>query len=182
MDRDALIAKIVSEGRDERGVIKRDSVFLLREMDVKPPDISRLFNVSRNAIYKILKDRPDLLPQKNRNEQIRLAPWKDQAEAHKKAAQRSYVSHHIEYMLTNGKGMEEYKLARLRHFYRELGDPQEYVLTYSRNEKPNQWSGSGGWRYERMEDSDGNLIVRTEDDLTEEQKKVFVRPENWKQI
>lgn len=183
MDRVAQIEQIVSRGRDERGAIRPESVFELRGLKVPAAEIAKHFGVSRNAIYKILKARPDLLDQKLKAELMRLSPWKDVDEEHMKMAQRQYVTHHIEYMLTNGQGMEQYKRMRLRHFYKELGEPDlERVLTYDRDAPRNEWSSNGGWVYVPREGSDGDLIVRTSDGLTDEQKKIFVRPPNWESI
>ncbi|MFB7420744.1 hypothetical protein ACFC1L_39875 [Streptomyces sp. NPDC056210] len=185
MDRDALIQQIVSRGRNDKGAIRPEAVFQLLAIDgVKVPQIANAFGVSRNAIYKIVKagEREDLLPQRLRTELMRLSPWKDVETQHWNMAQRQYVAHHIEYMLTNGKGMDEYKISRLRYFWGLLGDPMEVVLTYDRNEPRNQWSSSGGWKYVPREDSDGERIIRTEDELSAEQERIFVRPENWKSI
>jgi hypothetical protein len=180
---DEQIAEKVARGRDDAGHIRPDVVFELRGAKVAVPRIAKEFGVSRNAIYKILRSRPDLLEYKYRNDQVRLSPWKDvDVETHGKSVQRQYVAHHIEYMLSKGVGMDDYKLRKLRYFWKELGDPQDLVLTYNPYEKPNQWSSTGGWRYEPKQDSDGDLIIRTEDPLTEEQKKIFVRPTEWRDV
>lgn len=183
MDKDALVQQIVSRGRNDKGAIRPEAVFQLRGIDgVSVARIAKEFGVSRNAIYKIIDagDRKDLLPQNLKTDLMRLAPWKDVEEEHMKMAQRQYVAHHIEYMLTQGQGMAKYKLGRLRHFYSELGTDR--VLTYNRNAPRNEWSSAGGWVYQDREEADGDLIVRTDDPLSEEQKKIFVRPSNWESV
>ncbi|WP_406379103.1 hypothetical protein [Streptomyces sp. NBC_00197] len=182
MDKDALIAKIVSRGRDENGHIRSEAIYELLAIDgVNVVRVAKEFGVSRAAIYKRTKARKEVLPQSLKSEIMRHSPWKDVEPEHTKAAQRAYVAHHIEWVLSGGK-IDDWKVPRLRRFYRELGDPQDKVLTYDRNEPPNQWSDTGGWKYVPREESDGDLILRTDDPLTEEQKRVYVRPANWASI
>lgn len=183
MDRDALIAKIVSRGRDENGHIRSEAVYELLSIDgMSVVKVAKEFGVSRAAIYKHTKGRKEVLPQNLKSEIMRLSPWKDVETDHAKAGQRAYIAHHIEYVLSGFRKLDDWKMSRLRYFYRELGDPQDKVLTYDRNEPPNQWSSTGGWKYVPREDSDGDLILRTSDELTEEQKRVYVRPANWANI
>lgn len=177
---DELIKESVSSGRNERGHIIPEVVYELREAKVSVARIAKEFGVSRNAIYKILNERKDLLAQKHKADMMRLSPWSNVSEEHRKAAPRKYVAYHIEFVLTGGKEMADYKVESLRFFYNKLAGVN--VLTYDPDRTESTLGMSGGWDIEPKIPSDGDLIVRTDEELTNEQKSILVLPDGWDKL
>lgn len=66
---------------------------------------------------------------------------------------------HLEYMATGGRGMAEYKLKRLRWFYKRL-ESFGLVVEYDPDIQPNPDANTGGWQFVQRNDSDGDLILR----------------------
>jgi hypothetical protein len=70
---------------------------------------------------------------------------------------------HGEYQTTGGKGMTRDKLRRLRWFYDQL-ERDEVVVEYRPDNPPNEHAAHGGYRFVPREGSDGELIVRVDED------------------
>ncbi|BBC43717.1 putative immunity repressor [Mycobacterium phage BK1] len=73
---------------------------------------------------------------------------------------------HGEYIATRGKGMKEYKLKRLRSFYRMLRE-NNWVVEFDPNIPPIPGvSKCGGWAYRDRQESDEDLLIRVNEYAT----------------
>ncbi|UVK64210.1 immunity repressor [Mycobacterium phage Norz] len=73
---------------------------------------------------------------------------------------------HGEYIATRGKGMKEYKLKRLRSFYRMLRE-NNWVVEFDPNIPPIPGvSKRGGWAYRERQESDEDLLIRVNEYTT----------------
>lgn len=116
-----------------------------------------MFGVSRQAIsyhkrtYNGTKTPRELVGE--------MFPWKVTAE-HCQTAPYKRLRDHGEYMATGGKGMSDYKLSRLRAFYRKLRD-EGLVVEYNPSFPPvSGVSNKGGWLYQTRTDKDADLLIR----------------------
>ncbi|MGW1740009.1 XRE family transcriptional regulator [Nocardia sp. NPDC001965] len=83
---------------------------------------------------------------------------------------------HGEYFATNGEGMEEYKLQRLRWFYSSLRDK---VVEFDPSIPADPGvCNKGGWAYRERLPSDGRLLIRVNEftNLTDEGKIIWRFP------
>ncbi|QAY08650.1 immunity repressor [Mycobacterium phage Rajelicia] len=73
---------------------------------------------------------------------------------------------HGEYIATRGKGMKEYKLKRLRSFYRMLRE-NNWVVEFDPDIPPIPGvSKRGGWAYRERQESDEDLLIRVNEYTT----------------
>lgn len=89
------------------------------------------------------------------------------------------LRYHAEYMLTNGEGMSEDLLKRLRSFYRRLKD-EDLVVEYDPNIPPEPGvSPQGGFAYRQRRKSDRGLLIRVNGhtNITEQGRDLWVFPD-----
>ncbi len=181
-ERDRRIDGIVREARGDDGKIRTSAVEALRTMDppVSVARIAELLGVTRQSIYLHIRGNKNLLDRKHNEELEKLRPFEVQHE-HRKCTAYVNLTHQIDYYLSDGK-LADYKLKRLRSFWRALGTNMSQVLVYDPEQEPNYVSKEGGWRYETRQPADEDFVVRPPGELTDEQKRVLRRPEGWESI
>lgn len=139
----------------------------LRNKGYSQSEIATMLGVTRQAIsyHKITyggRETP-------RQTVVKLFPWKVSSE-HVQTAPYKRLRDHGEYMATGGKGMSEYKLSRLRGFYRKLIDGN-LVVEYDPSFPPEcDVSNKGGFRYQTRTEQDADLLIRVNNytELTDE--------------
>ncbi|AEK32639.1 transcriptional repressor [Mycobacterium phage LittleCherry] len=138
-------------------------------------DIARHVGKTRQAVSFIAKK---YIPPTPRQEVIAKAwPFNGVSGRHLEAYQYRMLRHHAEYMATNGDGMKEIILKRLRGFYNKLHEG-DFVVEYDPAIPPCEDNIHGGWAYRPREEKDGNLIVRENEHthITEEGMNIWVYP------
>jgi len=143
--------------------------------------IARMFGVSRQAIHDTCK-RYGL---KRQTRQEMLAdnwPFKVPVDMGNQYPFQ-LLRDHLEYMMTNGKGMAEDRLKRLRSFYQKMRD-QDLVLEFDPNIPPEQGvSPRGGFAYRKRRKSDRGLLIRvnghTDTNTIEQGRHLWTFPDNY---
>lgn len=156
----------------------RNAIITVREIDdlkdkgLTQSEIARMHGVTRAYISWIKHTYGGKLSP--REEALQSWPW-EVREPHTKCSPYQRLRDHAEYMVTDGKGMNEGKLSRLRAWYSTVNS---VVVEYGLDIPPTPGIKSGGFRYVAREPSDGNLLIRVagEDILTPEGKELFTRP------
>lgn len=120
--------------------------------------IARMFGVSRQAIHDTCI-RYGLKRQTRQEMLADVWPFKVPVELSNQYLFQ-LLRDHAEYMLTNGKGMTEDRLKRLRSFYRRLRD-EDLVVEYDPDIPPEPGvSPQGGFAYRQRRKSDRGLLIR----------------------
>lgn len=139
-------------------------------------DIARLYGVSRQAVsWHKHNYNGNLTP---RERVLQHFPWKVSKIQERCSACRR-LRDHGEYVATDGKGMSEEKLSRLRGFYKRLRD-EHAVLEYDPDIPPiDGFASMGGFALRPRRKRDGNLLIRVNKytDLTDEGRKIWTFPE-----
>ena len=147
----------------------------LRNQGLSGAEIARMFGVTRQAVsYHRVTYNGTRTPR----EAVGAAfPWKVLREQCQTAPYKR-LRDHGEYMATGGKGMPEYKLVRLRAFYRKLRE-ENLVLEFDPTFPPEKGvSNKGGFRYQTRTDKDADLLIRVNKytELTEEGRMIWRFP------
>lgn len=84
---------------------------------------------------------------------------------------------HAEFVFTNGEGMPEESIERLRWFYKKLRT-ENVVLEYDPNIPPHEGMAHGGFAYRPRIDEDGDLIIRDNryTNITEDGRYIWTFP------
>lgn len=104
-------------------------------------------------------------------------PW-DTTHLHGKAAPYKRLRDHAEYMATDGRGMSEDKLKRLRTFYLKLRN-DNLVVEFDPGLPPESGvSPHGGFAYRQRVVEDGDLLIRVNDHarITDDGRNIWCFP------
>lgn len=85
-------------------------------------------------------------------------PWDDVSPEHKKSSVFKNLRRHL-YYVTAPEVLPEWQKERLRAWYKRL---EEWVVVRDPEQGPTVHDKHGGWRYERRQASDGDLILRVD--------------------
>jgi hypothetical protein len=147
----------------------------LKNKGYSQSDIAEMFGVTRQAVsWHKQKYGGRLTP---REDILNHFPWKVSAEQSQSSPYRR-LRDHGEYIATDGVGMSEDKLKRLRAFYRKLKG-EGLVLEYdpSHPAVPGV-SIKGGFTFRQRVRADGDLLIRVNEftNLTDEGRKIWRFP------
>lgn len=140
-------------------------------------DIARIFGRTRQAVSDMA--RKYSIPRPERQQLLeRHFPWNVPAELSQQAPYRR-MRDHGEYIATEGKGMSEDKIKRLRSFYKNLRD-NNLVLEFDPEIPPVPGvSNRGGFAYRKRRKSDRGLLIRVNEytHITEEGRNIWTFPD-----
>ncbi|GAB4588707.1 helix-turn-helix domain-containing protein [Nocardia sp. IFM 10818] len=138
-------------------------------------DIARMFNVSRTTVYNYLPPKSEKrTPYQEALEQF---PW-EVPTSMRRSAPYYRMREHGEFMATNGKGMSEGKLERLRSFWKKLRD-FNLVLEFDPSlPKMPGVAPAGGFAFVPRKPEDKNRLIRVNEHtkLTPEGELIWVLP------
>ena len=118
-------------------------------------EIGNMFGVSRQYVFKLKKRGTYRSP---REVIMESWPW-DNIPPEQQNATYHILRDHLEYVATQGKHMQDWKLSQLRDFYERL-DRRGWVVEYSPDIGPNEHAENGGFTYRERKLSDAGLIIR----------------------
>ena len=141
----------------DRGRITLEMIEALKNQGLNKSEIAARFNITKQAVsyhkatYNGAKTPRELV--------LENFPWKV-PEAMCQTSPYRRLRDHGEYMATQGKGMSDDKLKRLRAFYRKLRD-EDVVVEFDPKIPPRVGvSNKGGFAFRPRTRSDGDLIIR----------------------
>jgi hypothetical protein len=147
----------------------------LKNKGYSQSDIARMYGVSRQAVsWHKVNYGGHRTPREMVMDHF---PWIVPAELCQTSPYKR-IRDHGEYVATGGVGMAQYKLDRLRWFYRKLRD-ENVVVEYDPTLPPIEGvSNKGGFAYRPRRKSDGDLLIRVNEytDLTEQGRLIWRFP------
>lgn len=150
-------------GYADRGRLTIGIIEALKNQGLNQSEIAALFNVTKQAVsYHKKTYNGSRTP---REEVMDCFPWQLDEEQGKTSAVRR-LRDHGEYMATDGRGMGEDKLSRLRSWYQMLRD-EDVVVEFDPNIPPLPGVAlSGGFAYRQRKRVDSDLLIRVNDHTT----------------
>lgn len=147
----------------------------LRKRGFNQNQIAEMTGKSRQYISKVKRSR-DGYYRSPREIAMEHYPW-DTGEKFHEAQPNRMMRHHFEYMVTDGEGMQEWKLEHLRRFYLRL-KAEDLVVEFDPAIPPGDLDLFGGFAYRKRRPIDGKLIIRVNQHtrLTDEGKRLLVFP------
>jgi hypothetical protein len=129
-------------------------------------DVALHFGVKRQAVSQMMKRHGIRRNPTPREVALEHYPW-ETGVAFNDAYENRCMRDHAELMATGGKGMSEWKLERLRKFYKLLQENDE-VIEFDPSIPPperreanfNGPRSVGGFAWRKRRPSDGDLIIR----------------------
>lgn len=147
----------------------------LKNKGLSQSDIARMYGVTRQAVsWHKINYGGSRTPREIVNDHF---PW-IVSTAMCQTSPYKRMRDHGEYMATGGKNMSQYKLDRLRSWYRMLRD-DNVVLEYDPRLPPEPGvSNKGGFAYRTSRQGDGELLIRVNDytELTDEGRRIWRFP------
>ncbi len=147
----------------------------LRRRGLNQTEIADMHGVSRQAVSW---HKTTYGGQKSTRQIVNEAwPW-ETTHLHGKAAPYKRLRDHAEYMATDGRGMSEDKLKRLRTFYRKLRN-ENLVVEFDPDLPPEPGvSPHGGFAYRQRMVQDGDLLIRVNDhtQITDDGREIWCFP------
>lgn len=138
-------------------------------------DIAEMFGVTRQYVSWIKQTYGGRLTP--REKVLKEFPFEVPA-AQAQTSPYRRLRDHGEYIATQGKGMSEDKLERLRSFYRKLRE-ENVVLEFDPDIEPIPGvSNQGGWAFRERVPEDDDLLIRDNDHarITEEGRMIWRFP------
>jgi transcriptional regulator with XRE-family HTH domain len=165
------------EGRiaDGKAQLTLAIVEALKNKGLSQSDIAREYGVTRQHVSWIKRTYGGRLSP--RETLLQEFPFKVSA-AQGQASPYRRLRDHAEFVATDGVGMSEDKLQRLRTFYRKIRDGK-LVLEFHPNIPPIRGvSNKGGWAYRQRLPEDGDLLIRVNEftNLTNEGRDIWRFP------
>lgn len=139
-------------------------------------EIAEMFGVSRTTVYKYLPPKSE--SRTPYQEALAQFPW-DVPSSMRRAAPYYRMRDHGEFMATNGAGMTQDKLDRLKSFWKKLRN-YNLVLEFDPNLPPMPGvSNAGGFAFQPRVPEDGQRLIRVNEHtkLTPEFDLIWVLPE-----
>jgi hypothetical protein len=147
----------------------------LKNKGLTQSDIARLFGVTRQAVSWHKRHYGGLLTP--REAVLQHFPW-SVPEAMGQSSPYRRLRDHGEYFATQGVGMDDDKLARLRRFYKKLLD-ENLVVEFDPDLAPTPGiAGTGGFAFRQRRKRDKDLLIRVNihTHLTKEGRKIWRLP------
>jgi predicted transcriptional regulator len=147
----------------------------LKNKGFSQSEIAEMFSVTRQAVswHKHTYGGRETL----REVVLKHFPWKVSAEQSQSSPYRR-LRDHGEYVATEGVGMSQDKLTRLRSFYQTLRN--EGVVVEHDPRLPPEYgvSNKGGWAFRERTPTDGDLLIRVNEFtiLTDEGREIWRFP------
>lgn len=147
----------------------------LKRKGLNQAQIARQFGITRQAVSE-MKRKHGKYSRTPREQALDHFPWRVPV-GQQECTPDKRLRDHAEYVVTGGKGMEGWKLERLRAFHDRLA-ADDLVVEHDPTLPPVEGIGCGGWRYVPRVASDGDLIIRVNEytTLTEEGRTMWTRP------
>ncbi|MBT0565542.1 XRE family transcriptional regulator [Williamsia sp. CHRR-6] len=156
-------------------IMSLSDVESLKEQGWSQSDIARHYGVTRQYISWIKRHYGGKLsPREMVNQHFPFVVSTEQGQC----TQFKRLRDHGEYVATDGIGMSENKLSRLRSFYQMLRD-KHLVIEFDPNIPPAKGFGKhGGWAYRPRVESDADLLIRVNEytNLTEAGRMIWRFP------
>lgn len=153
----------------------------LKSKGLNQAQIARKFGISRQAVSEMKRKygRYSLTPRERAMKQF---PWRVPV-TQQECSPDKRMRDHAEYVATDGRGMEEWKLTRLLGFYEKL-TAEDLVVEHDPSLPPSEGVKCGGWRFVPREDSDEDLMIRVNQytKLTQENRMIWRIPKRWPNV